>query len=298
MIVEARKLTKRFGGRTALRGFDLQVAEGSAYALIGSNGAGKSTTIRILLNLLPPDEGEAAVLGLPTRRIGPPQLAQIGYVAESQRLPPHLTVAEYLDYVRAFYPTWDKASEAALLERFRLPQDVRIRHLSHGMRMKLAFAAALPYRPKLLFLDEPFSGIDAVVRDNLLEALLEQAGDTTVFVSSQDLDEIEGLVTHVGYLEDGRLLFESAVEDLRKRFRSVRVILDEPAELPAAPPATWLDLRASGNVLSFVEEDYRAGDLQARISALGKSVRRVETEPQRLRAIFVAVAKRNMSGAK
>src|SRR5580700_4476206 len=151
-MIGADNIWKKFGRHEALRGLSFSVPEGSAYALIGANGAGKTTTIRILLNILEPERGHATVLGVDSRRISPRELSRIGYVSENQDMPERLTVAEYLDYLRPFYPRWDKVLEASTLEQLRLPMDRRIGHLSHGMRMKMALACALPYRPKLLML--------------------------------------------------------------------------------------------------------------------------------------------------
>ena len=140
-------------------GPELLGPQGSAYALIGANGAGKTTTIRILMNILEAGRGNATVLGVDSRRISPRELAQIGYVSENQDMPARLTVAEYLDYLRPFYPERDTALEASILAQLRLPARCKIGDLSHGMRMKMALACALPFRPKLLVLDEPFSGL-------------------------------------------------------------------------------------------------------------------------------------------
>ena len=200
-------------------------------------------------------------------------------------------VAAYLDYWRPFYPGWDTALEATLLSQFRLPPARKIGELSHGMRMKLAFVCALAYRPKLLVLDEPFSGIDPLVRDELMEVLLAQAGETSVFISSHELGEIEGMVSHVGFLEDGRLLFQDSMEDLGARLREVRVTLEGPASRPPNLPDSWVDLRADGNVLSFVDTQYSAAELGPRVAALLGAVRGIEAQPMALRAMFVALAR-------
>ncbi len=156
-------------------------------------------------------------------------------------MPERLTVAEYLDYLRPFYPTWDSALEATLLKQLRLPMDRRIGHLSHGMRMKMALACALPYRPKLLILDEPFSGLDPLVRDEFMEGLLQQAGEMTILISSHELSEIEGVATHVAFLDEGKLLFQETMSDLTARFRDVRVTLDRTASPPGRAPSGMVE---------------------------------------------------------
>src|SRR5436190_18661881 len=152
MIIQTENLHKSFGRHGALNGLNLSVPEGSAYALIGANGAGKTTTIKLLMNMIAPSAGRALILGRDSREMSPELLAQIGYVSENQELPGYMTVAQYLDYLRPFYPNWDGALEAETLAGLHLPLDRAIKHLSHGMRVKMALACALPFRPKLLIL--------------------------------------------------------------------------------------------------------------------------------------------------
>ncbi len=290
-MIDAIDLWKRYGRFDALKGLSFNVPEGSTYALVGANGAGKTTTIKLLMNMIEASRGTIAMLGSDSRRLGPAQLAQIGYVSENQKLPAALTVEAYVAYLRPFYPTWDRDLETQIQRDFRLPPDRRISGLSHGMRMKLALMCALAYRPRLLVLDEPFSGLDALVRDELIERLLQQAGEMTVLISSHELAEIESFVTHVGFIEDGRLLFQQSMEDLTARVRAVRVTLATAAAIPPDVPKTWLDIRAAGAVLSFIDTDYNETRLAAAVKARLGEVRRVEAEPADLRAIFKAYAR-------
>src|SRR5689334_19441825 len=150
VVIESQGVAKRFGRFEAVEDLDLRVPEGSVYALIGPNGAGKTTTIRLLMNILRPDRGAMTVLGTPSRQLRPRDFARIGYVSESQKLPDGLTLAQYFDYLRHLYPAWDRALENSLCAQFELPPGRRIRHLSHGMRMKALLVGALAYRPRLL----------------------------------------------------------------------------------------------------------------------------------------------------
>ena len=155
--------------------------------------------------------------------------------------------------------------EADILAQLRLPPDRKIKNLSHGMRLKMALACALPFRPKLLVLDEPFSGLDPLVRDEFMENLLRQAGDgMTILISSHELTELEGVATHVAFLDRGRLLFQEPMSDLTDRLREVHVALDRGARAPAQMPKEWLDFRISGNVASFVDTAYSEDRLAAR----------------------------------
>jgi ABC-2 type transport system ATP-binding protein len=291
MIVHADNVWKRFGRFTALKGLSFSVPEGSTFALIGANGAGKTTIIKVLMNILEPTVGAATVLGVNTRTISPAELAQIGYVSENQDMPRRMTVSAYLDYLRPFYPSWDRALEVDILGQFRLPPDRRIKDLSHGMRLKMALACALAFRPRLLVLDEPFSGLDPLVRDELLERLNHQAGAMTILISSHELAEIEDMTTHVAFLDRGRLLFQEAMRDLRARLRHVRVTLDAEAHAPVQVPKEWLDVRTAGNVLSFIDTQFSEAQLAARVAALIGRVRDIDAQPIALRSIYTTLAR-------
>jgi len=291
MIIEVKDLHKNYGRHDALRGLNLSVPEGSAYALIGANGAGKTTAFKILLNLIAAQSGTATVLGVESSRLTPRTLAQIGYVSENQVLPGRLTVAAYLDYIRPLYATWDAALETELLNGFRLSGERRIGDLSHGMRIELALTAALSYRPKLLILDEPFGGVDVVFRDELLDGVLRQAQDTTILISSHELGEIERFVTHVGFLEKGKLRFEQSVDDMNARFRDVRVVLNTEPVLPLVLPPTWLDVSMSGNALSFVDSAYDEAALAAQVSSVFGEIRSIDVQSVGLRKVFTALVR-------
>jgi ABC-2 type transport system ATP-binding protein len=291
MMIETRDLWKVYGRTDGLKGLSLSVPEGAACALIGANGAGKTTTIKVLMNILAATSGSATVLGVDSGRISPKELRQIGYVSESQRMPGRLTVAQYLGHLRPFYPTWDLGLERSILDQLQLPLERKIRDLSHGMRMKMSLACALPFRPRLLVLDEPFSGLDPLVRDEFMERLLEQAGDMTVLISTHDLSDIENVATHVAFLEGGKLLFHEPMTDLLGRLRSVRIVLTDEARELASPPSSWRDLRAEGNVLRFVETQFSEDALNARIAQALPNVRIVECKPMSLRSIFTVLAR-------
>src|SRR6266480_4382414 len=234
-MIRVENLWKNFGRFDALRGLSFEVPEGSAFAMIGANGAGKTTTIKVLMNILGPTRGSATLLGVDSRKVSPRELAQIGYVSENQDMPSRLTVGEYVAYLRPFYSTWDRDLEASIALQLRLPLERKIGDLSHGMRMKMALMCALPYRPQLLILDEPFSGLDPLVRDEFMEGLLEQAGEMTILISSHELGEIDGVATHVAFLDEGKLLFQESMSDLTGRFREVRVTLEAEAAPPRPP---------------------------------------------------------------
>jgi ABC-2 type transport system ATP-binding protein len=288
MIIQTDRLTKRFGRHEVVDGVSLAVPEGAALALIGSNGAGKTTMLRMLVNTLRPDAGSARVLGADSTRLSHHDFMKIGYVSENQQLPDRLTVQQYFDYLRGFYPSWDRALEDELRKRLELPPDRPLGKLSHGMRMKAMLASVLAFRPSLLILDEPLSGLDPLVRDEIIEGVLRQADETTIVISSHELAEIEGCTTHVAFMSKGRLLFQESVETLGARFRDVSVVLAESgkASEKTKTPETWLSLQTSDHLLRFVDTaftDERA--LQQTVAALFGRVERCEALPMSLRNI-------------
>jgi ABC-2 type transport system ATP-binding protein len=291
MTIQTNGLFKAYGRHDALRSLSLSVPEGAALALIGANGAGKTTTIKVLMNILTPSAGTATILGVDSRRLSCREFAQIGYVSENQSMPGRLTVAQYLAHLRPLYPNWDRELECSILAQLRLPPDHKIRDLSHGMRMKMALACALPFRPRLLVLDEPFSGLDPLVRDEFMERLLEQAGAMTVLISTHELADIEDVATHVAFLDSGKLLFQESMSDLTGRLRQVQIVLNRPAQELLEIPASWLQLRALGNVLSFVETRFSEEELSARIAAVVPTMRSVDVQPMPLRSIFTVLAR-------
>jgi ABC-2 type transport system ATP-binding protein len=225
-VIETHDLAKNYGQFGALHGLNLSMPEGSVFALVGASGAGKTTTIKILLNMIEPSRGHATVLGVDTRSIDPPLLAQVGYVSESQALPARLRVEQFFNYLRPCYPTWDSQLEVQLRRQLRLPPGRRINELSHGMRLKLALACAMSFRPRLLILDEPFSGLDALTRDEMIGEFLREPREMSILISSHELDEVERLATHVAFLDEGRLLFQGTLPELRDQNeqRSLRTI--------------------------------------------------------------------------
>jgi ABC-2 type transport system ATP-binding protein len=284
-------LSKRFRRMDALRELTLEVPEGSVFALVGTNGAGKTTTIKTVMNILKPTSGSATVLGTDSRELGPRQLERIGYVSENQEMPDWMTVGYFLDYLKPFYPAWDDARADELVKQFQLPRDRRLRHLSRGMRIKAALASSLAYHPRLLVLDEPFGGLDPLVRDEVIEGLIDSAGETTIFISSHDLAEIESFATHIGYIAEGRLQFAEEMASLSARFREVEVTLEQPATLPAPWPDHWLRPETSPAVVRFVETRFEGPGTQDKIRNLFGDVKEITAHPMALRAIFVTLAK-------
>jgi ABC-2 type transport system ATP-binding protein len=284
-------LTKKFRWTPVLKGVDLTVPQGAVFALIGPNGAGKTTTIKILMNILRPTSGRAEILGLESRRLAGPDFMRIGYVSENQEMPEWMTVDYFLAYLRPFYPAWDNDLASQLVRQFNLPGDRKLQHLSRGMRMKAALASSLAYRPEVVVLDEPFTGLDPLARDEFIEGLLERSENTTVFISSHDLADIETFASHIAYLDDGRIQFSEELSALSDRFREMEITFDAAPPLPADWPATWLRPESSAAVIRFTESRYDAERTMAEIQRLFPDARNVSATHMPLRSIFVTVAR-------
>jgi ABC-2 type transport system ATP-binding protein len=281
--------TKRFGKRVAVNCLNLAVPEGSVTAFLGPNGAGKTTAIKLLMGLHAPDGGDVRVLGHDSRKLPAAAFERIGYVSENQRQPLWMTVRQLLDYCRPLYPQWDRELETRLLKEFALPPDQKLKHLSRGQLMKAALLSSLAYRPRLVVLDEPFTGLDPLARDEFIRGLLEltEGENWTVFISSHDIGEVERLADRVAIINEGRLELHESIADLQQRVRRVTLSLPEATPLPVNLPRTWLQAESSGRVVRFVDtawNDHTSGALAA---AHFPSAALQESAPLNLREVFV-----------
>lgn len=293
-MITITDLHKRFRKTEAVAGLSLEVPEGQVTAFLGPNGAGKSTTIKCLLNLHRPDSGTIEVLGGDSRKLGPAQFTQIGYVSENMELPLWMTVGQFFNYCRPLYPNWDAGFEKQLMMQFDLPTDTKLKDLSRGMRMKAALLSSLAYRPKLVVLDEPFSGLDPLVRDEFIRGLLEltEQEGWTVFVSSHDIEEVQRLADRVAIINRGKLALDETSDSLQARFRAVEVVLPDDGRATVNLPVDWLHAEQAGRTLRFTasrfanEEAFAAALREAMPAAAHHEVR-----PMSLREIFVALAR-------
>jgi len=288
--IETFTLGKRFRRVRAVSDLNLHVGEGEVYALMGPNGAGKTTLIKLLMNLLSPSAGRATMLGFDASRLRGKSLEAIGYVSENQKLPDWMTVGAFLRYLRPFYPTWDTALEQQLVRRFELPPKQKLKHLSRGMRMKAALTSILAFHPRLIVLDEPLSGLDPLVRDELMESLLALSGETTVLISSHDLAEIDSFASHVGYMQDGRLRLSEPMETIRRRFHRVEIRAASDLIPPAIHPAHWLHFAVEGPVARWTETAFDAERTMAHAREIFGNVQ-VRASAMTLREVFLTLAK-------
>ncbi|HHW93649.1 MAG TPA: ABC transporter ATP-binding protein [Clostridiaceae bacterium] len=218
--IELRGLKKRLGN-FVLGPIDLTVPRGCIVGYIGENGAGKSTTIKLLLHLMFPDEGEIRLLGKDVQEFTPQMKKDIAYVFDDLYLPEDMTLNNVQNFHRKLYgQAWQDKTFADLVARFNLPDSKSIKHFSRGMKMQLGLALALSHGARLLLLDEATSGLDPVIRDDVLDILLDyiQNENHTVFVSSHILSDLEKVADYIAFIHKGQLLFMETKDDLMNQY--------------------------------------------------------------------------------
>jgi ABC-2 type transport system ATP-binding protein len=234
-VIDVRNLSRKFGNKLALSDVTIAIPRGGVFGLIGANGAGKTTLIKHLLGSLFAQSGSVSVFGLDPVREPVQVLSNVGYVSEDRDLPGWMRVQEIIDFTKAFYKTWDSNYAKELLELFELKPEQRISTLSRGQAARICLLLALAPRPSLLILDEPSSGLDTIVRRDILTAIIRTTADEgrTVLFSSHLLDEVERLADQVAILHQGRILLQNSLDSLLESFR--RVSLRFPDAHPMAP---------------------------------------------------------------
>lgn len=215
--IEVSQLTRRFGATTALASVSLSLPRGAVYGLVGANGAGKTTLIKHILGLLRAQSGTVRVFGLDPVADPVGVLSRIGYLSEENDLPAWMRVDELMRYTRAFYPAWDDAFAEELRQTFALDPAAKIKTLSRGQKARLGLLIALAYRPGLLVLDEPSSGLDPIVRRDILGAIIRTIADEgrTVLFSSHLLEEVEQVADHVTMIHQGTIVLSAPLDDVK-----------------------------------------------------------------------------------
>jgi len=296
--VEANHVSYRYGSLEALRDLDLVVPDGALYALLGPNGSGKTTLLQVLMGLRRPQHGRVSLLGVDSSALTVRDRAAIGYVAEGQSLPRWMRLEQLEAYLAPLYPSWDAALARELRERFALDPKQKIGTLSRGAHMKAALLCALAPRPKLLLMDEPFTGMDALVKDDLVRGLLESAGSEgwTVLLSSHDIGELELLADWVGFLDGGQLRLSEPMEKLRQRFQHVEVVVTRSNDsLDPALPREWIGVERSGTRVRFIVSNADQIEVQRDVAARFAGAVRIDVRDATLREVFVALARRPVS---
>jgi len=285
--LEIEGLQKAYSFRKkVLKGIDVNVPTGTIYACLGRNGCGKSTLIRTFLGMYRRDAGSVRMFGRDPQTERTAILPRIGYVPETPAGYERMKVGEVIQFLAPFYPKrWDNAYCYELLRRFDLPLDTRIRDLSKGSKTKVSVVSALAHRPEFLVLDDPTLGLDAVVLTEVFEVLqdVSQTEGATVFISTHNLEEVEKIATHVGFIEDGKLLLSDSVKSLKMRTREVRLSFHD--EAPKLPPIDkFRTLHSSGRHVTGVVFDTSSGAIE-RLRTLGAE--QIDIKELDLKQIFV-----------
>src|SRR5271156_1109201 len=291
LVIETERLGKSYGRVEAVRGLSLSVKPHQITAFLGLNGAGKSTTIRMLLGMIRPSSGNGMVLG---HRINDVKESvclrrKVAYVSENKQLYDYMTVEQIIRFTRPFYPDWSPNRERTLLGTYELPPERRIKSLSKGMRTKLALLLALARKPELLILDEPSEGLDPIGIELMLESLVAQNSEgTTVFFSSHQIPEVERIADHVCLLQKEGLVLDASMDNMRQSYRQIDLVFPSLPNESDVRLAGVESIRASGQQMSVVVSRNaemlieRAHDLHASS---------VEVSPVGLREIFLQTVK-------
>ena len=218
-VVEVTRLSRRFGKTMALDEISLHMEPGRVYGLVGANGQGKTTLIKHLLGLLRAKQGSVRVFGMDPVKSPVEVLQRVGYLSEERDLPEWMRIHELLRYTAAYYPTWSQDYAQELVTTFRLDVTKKIKDLSKGMRAQAGLIAAVAHRPDLLLLDEPSTGLDPVVRKDILNAIIRAVADDgrAALFSSHLLDEVEMMSDYVFMIDQGRLVMEGELDELKER---------------------------------------------------------------------------------
>jgi ABC-2 type transport system ATP-binding protein len=284
--LEIRGLRKSFP-RFTLGPIDITVPTGVIYGFVGPNGAGKTTTIDLIFGMGAKTAGSITVFGVDHLRDEVAVKRQVGYVSPDLDFRPWRRVHQAIRFVRGFYPTWDQAYCDHLLHVFHLTADQVVHEFSFGARIKLALTLALSWRPKLLVLDEPTVGLDAISRQQVFAELLAAVRDEerTVFISSHGITDLERCADRVGMIKDGRMLFEGATAEVVERYRMVDFITDGNVELADAP-GLFVQKRENDRWRVLLDRHSAAIEWAQRHGA-----RRVADAPVSLEELFVALGK-------
>ena len=229
-VISVESLTRSFRRKVALDDVSLEIMPGCVYGVVGENGAGKTTLLKHFLGLYKPQSGTVRVFGLSPVESPVEVLSRVGYLSEDRSLPEWMSIAELINYTAAFYPSWDSQFASELQDRFELSRTQKAKTLSRGQRARLGLLLALAYRPALLVLDEPSSGLDAIVRKDILTAIIRTVADEgrTVVFSSHLLDEVQRVSDKFSILHNGKLLLSGATDEVLASHERIRVRFEQP----------------------------------------------------------------------
>lgn len=290
-IVETVDLKKSYAAVEAVRGIDLRVPEHSICAFLGQNGAGKSTTLRMLMGMIRPTSGTGRIFGLDigSERDSVRIRERVGFVAEDKRLYEYMTVAQIVRFTRSFFPRWREDLEQSLLERFGLPPDRKIRKLSKGMRTKLALLLAFARGSDFLILDEPTEGLDPVSIEQVLQIIVSLVADgAAVFFSSHQIAEVEQIADHVVMIDCGQIVLDCPMDNVKSEYRHVQAVFPVPMDERDFQVAGIERVYSDGRIVSLIAS--------RNVDAIVEQVRamqgsNVEIAPLSLKEVFLETVK-------
>ena len=290
--IDINGLVRRYGRTEAVNGLSLRVQPGGCYGFFGRNGAGKTTTIKCLLNLLRPASGEVKVFGLDPARDEVAVKSRLAYVPDQVAFYPWMTVSQTLDYAASFRARWNRETERALLDRFRLDLRRRTSHLSKGQRTQLALIMAICPEPELLVLDEPTSGLDPLVRREFIQTVIgayqdAAPGKRTVFVSTHLITEFEGLIDRFTVVDQGRAVLTSDADEARAKFRRLRARFEGDAP-PESEFKAAKSVKRDGRSVELIVNG-NGDELLAKLRTLKAA--EVTTESLTIEEIFMATVR-------
>jgi ABC-2 type transport system ATP-binding protein len=288
-VIETRDLSKSFGGKPAVDRLSLSVPKGAIFALLGDNGAGKTTAIRMLTGLLPADHGSATVLGQDCWKAASALRRRVAYVPERPRFYDWMTVAEIGWFTAGFHAKEFTALYRDRIDKFQLEPSQRLSNLSKGQYAKVGLALALAIDPEVLILDEPTSGLDLLVRREFLGSMVSLAAEgRTILLSSHQLAEVERVASHVAFIAHGRLLLAAGMDELKRRIVRVQLRYEsQPPDAAALALGTVLQRNGSGKHWQAILQDPRAEALASLPHTEG--VHEVEVSPLHLEDIYCAL---------
>jgi ABC-2 type transport system ATP-binding protein len=291
-VVQLVNVTKSYGQNTALSNVSLEVPPGVVFALLGENGAGKTTAIRLMLGLAEPSQGEVRVLGLDSRRDGLEIRRRIGYLPERPTLYEWMTAAEIGWFTSGFYADGFEQRFRTLVTDFQVPLDRKLSQLSKGMRAKVALSLAMAHEPQLLVLDEPTSGLDTMVRREFLESMVDIAAEgRTVLLSSHQIGEVERVADIVAILHSGRLLVVEPLDQLKQSMRQLTITVHE-GNAPLPPiSADFIYQNRRGRQWEVLVRGLEETELERLRFAEG--IIAIESRTPSLEEIFVTYMKRS-----
>ncbi len=290
-VIEVHQLSRHFGKSLVLDQISFNMQPGSVYGLVGANGAGKTTLMKHLLGLLKAKQGTVRVFGRDPVKHPVEVLSKIGYLSEERELPEWMRIGELLSYTRAYYPNWDSAYAQQLVKEFGLEPSKKVKHLSKGMRAQAGLIVAVAHHPELLLLDEPSTGLDAVVRKDILSAIVRtvaDAGRTAIF-SSHLLDEVELMSDYLFMIDSGKLVLHGSLDDIRQQHRLLSV--NFASAIDAIPQSGQILSASGGGKYWKVVCDGGENEALHSLRELGGEV--TQTRTASLQEIFIARARKS-----